>query len=43
MCPHQRRVLQLSMLCYTDPDWDKEESVVLQLVKEMLELFGADR
>ena len=31
------------MLCYTDADWDKEGSVVPQLVQEMLELFGADR
>jgi len=35
--------LKLSMLCYTDPDWDKEGSVVPALVKEMLELFGAER
>ena len=35
--------IKLSMLCYTDPDWDRAGSRVPGLVKECVDLFGTER
>ena len=36
--------VKISMLCYTDPNWDSlDESVVPSLVKEVLAMFGTSR
>lgn len=35
--------VKLSMLCYTDADWDKEGSIVPGLVREVIDLFGTKR
>lgn len=34
---------QISMLAYTDKNWDKPGSVVPGLVRETIELFGVER
>lgn len=35
--------VKISMLCYTDSNWDKPGSRVPALVKEVLDMFGAGR
>lgn len=35
--------VKLSMLNYTDADWDKDGSVVPGLVREIIDLFGSER
>lgn len=35
--------VKLSMLCYTDPNWDKPGSRVMELTKLILSMFGPER
>ena len=39
-CPNT--YIKLSMLCYTDPDWDKKP-VIIDAIHKVIKLFGTDR